>query len=301
MESPHPNPDSPRLLPAVPGEGTGQVRPKPLDAATLIRRAWRGVWAARLARFGLLSLGIAGLMLSREKTLPAGIGLLFATGAAWVVLVTRTARNQQDLLRAPAWIENGQLDRADFGLARMLARFSIATRPRLHALRLLAITRNTRGWHADARQLAIAALAYRTPKGTSDGLHLIVAEAALEAGDLYGAHAALSALIAPLSMRDSLKLLELQTDYCVRVAAWPHAAHDLPGKVELAELLPAEHAAMVQAMLALAAKRVGQMAWATWLARRAELLVDAKTLIARRPVLSEIFANTSGATSAPST
>ena len=265
---------SKRLDPLLPLESsTGSSQPSPLpeketaiDAATLIRRAKRGIWAARLARFGIVCLAVAGFMLSRDKTLPAGMGLLFATGAAWVVLVTRTAKNQQDLLRVPGWIENGQLDRADAAIGRMLTRFSLAVRPRLLALRQAAMSRSARRAQGDARHLALAALAYRSPKAVSDGLQLIIAEAALDAGDLLGAHTALSALAAPLSMRDSLKLLELQTDYCIRVGAWPHAAHDLPGKVDLAELLPADSAALVQAMLALAARHGGLATWATWLA-----------------------------------
>jgi hypothetical protein len=259
------------------------------DAATLIRRAKRGIWAAKLARFGLLCLAIAGFMLSQGHTLSAGMGLLFATAMAWVLLVARTAKNQEDLLRVPNWIEAKQLDRAEAAVGQTLTRFSLAVQPRLQGLRLAAVSRNHRAWHADARDLAATALNYRTPKPAADALRLIIAEASLELGDLSAAHLALSSILPPLAMRDSLKLLELQTDYCVRVGAWPHAAHDLPSKVDLAELLPADHSALVQAMLALAAKRIGWTQWSTWLARRAELLVDRATLIERRPILSELF------------
>ena len=59
--------------------------------------------------------------------------------------------------------------------------------------------------------------------------------------------------------------------------------------MELAELMPPMRSARVQAMLALAAKKTDKKAWETWLRRRAELLADAKELIAARPVLSELW------------
>ena len=281
MESPNPNP-----LPAIPGEGT-----KPITPALAIRLARRGVWSARLARVGLLCLGIAGFLLARGDTLPAGMGLLFGTVAAWVVLVGRTARNQQDLMRVPAWLEAGDFGRVDATAARVLGRFSVSVQPRLAALRHLAFSRHGRKQFADAQQLAMAALAYNPPKPVGDGLRLLIAEAALAANDLAAAHAALSAVVAPLPLRESLKVLQLQTDYCVRVGAWPHVAHDLPAKVELAELLPAETAAVVQAMFALAAKQLNQPAWAAWLSRRAALLAEPAVLVRRHPVLGTLFPN----------
>ncbi|HEX8325195.1 MAG TPA: hypothetical protein VF595_14935 [Tepidisphaeraceae bacterium] len=280
-----------------PTEPTGDHDVPPVvtkvDAALAVRLAWRGVWSARLARYGLLCLAIAGFLLAKEPTLPAGMGLLFATAAAWVVLITRTARNQQDLIRVPAWIEAGQLDRADGATMRALGRFSVAGRPRVQSLRFLATSLNARQRHDDARRVATAALGYRQPKPAADTLQLIIAESALATGDVVAAHAALSQVVAPLPLRDSLKLLELQTDYCVRVGAWPHAVHDLPAKVEMSELLPADASAAVQAMLALAARRLGQTNWSDWLVRRATLLTDIPTLVRRRPVLAELFGDAS--------
>lgn len=269
-----------------------------LDAATFVRRARRGIWAARLARFGLICLAVAGfIMSSQSQSLPAGMGLLFATAMTWILLVARTAKNQEDLLRVPAWIEAKQLDRAEAAIGRMLARFSLAVQPRLQALRMAAVTRSQRRWHNDARVLAAVALEFRTPKPAADALRLIIADASLELNDLSAAHLSLSAVTPPLAMRDSLRLLELQTDYCVRVGAWPHAVHELPAKIDLAELLPAEHAAQVQALLGLSAKQVGLTQWSDWLARRAELLVDRGTLIERRPILRELFAAEPGGAS----
>ena len=273
---------SPELL-------TPDEPPKPLPADTLLRMARRGVWSARLAHVGMFCLAMAGFILSNTGASPVGMGLLFATAMTWVLLVGRTARNQADLMRVPAWLGDGRFMLADLTASRALGRFSIAGRPRVQALHALAVARFGLGRGEDARQLAAAALQYRQPKAAADTLRLLVAEASLAHDDLFAAHAALTGLVPPLPLRESLKVLELQTDYCVRIGAWPHAGHDLPAKIEMAELLPTEAAATVQAMLALAARRLGQPQWCAWLTRRVALLTDVHSLVQRRPVLRELF------------
>ena len=263
--------------------------PKPTPAATLLRMAKRGIWSARLAHIGLFCLAIAGFILSNTGESPIGMGLLFATAMAWVLLVGRTARDQADLMRVPAWLGDGRFALAEGAATRALSRFSIAGRPRVQSLHALAVARFGLGRGEDARQLADAALQYRQPKAAADTLRLLIAETALAVNDLYAAHAALTGLVAPLPLRESLKVLELQTDYCVRIGAWPHAGHDLPAKIEMAELLPTEAAATVQAMLALATRRLGQPQWSAWLTNRVTLLTDTKKLVDRCPVLAELF------------
>jgi uncharacterized protein YfdQ (DUF2303 family) len=60
-------------------------------------------------------------------------------------------------------------------------------------------------------------------------------------------------------------------------------------KVQLAELLPTEASARVQALLALAAKKVGKTELSEWLKKRAELLVDSQELARMRPVVGELW------------
>ena len=61
-------------------------------------------------------------------------------------------------------------------------------------------------------------------------------------------------------------------------------------KVQLAELMPTEAAARSQALLALAARKLGREDWAQWLgAARARLLTDAARLMDQRPVLRELW------------
>lgn len=63
-------------------------------------------------------------------------------------------------------------------------------------------------------------------------------------------------------------------------------------KVQLAELMPASSAATVQALLALAAKKMDRMDLSDWLKKRAALLMDPEELVRQKPVLAELFVNT---------
>jgi hypothetical protein len=264
-----------------------------IDASIAIRRARRGRLLARLTRLGLFVGALAGVLLMRGDTLPLGTGLLFGTIMAGFLTASKSARTQHGLVQADALLEAGEPAEADRLLGVVLRRVSVIARHWTIALRLLALARAGQGRGEDARRLAAEALRPRgLPKAEADGLRLLLAAGALDSGDLPAAHAALSHVAPPLSLADSLRVLELQTDYCLRVGAWPHAMADLPQKVELAELMPADTAASVQAMLALAARRLGQTGWADWLTRRAALLCDPATLVRRRPALGELFGTT---------
>jgi hypothetical protein len=92
-----------------------------------------------------------------------------------------------------------------------------------------------------------------------------------------------------LSLGEAVQLLVTEMDYGSRVGAWNHMVASPMTKVQLAELMPTQSAATVQALLALAAKKVDRMDVSEWLKRRAELLVDADELIRQKPVLRELF------------
>jgi hypothetical protein len=63
-------------------------------------------------------------------------------------------------------------------------------------------------------------------------------------------------------------------------------------KVQLAEIMPTQSAARAQALLGLAAKKLGRADWSDWLAKRAALLVDPAEMMTERPVLKELFVMT---------
>jgi hypothetical protein len=92
-----------------------------------------------------------------------------------------------------------------------------------------------------------------------------------------------------LSLSEALELTLVQSDYLSRVGAWEQMVQGIAQKVQLAELLPSEASARVQALLALAAKKVGKTELSDWLKKRAELLADAPELVRQRPVLGELW------------
>jgi hypothetical protein len=93
-----------------------------------------------------------------------------------------------------------------------------------------------------------------------------------------------------LSLGEAVQLLMIELDYGSRVGAWDYMLANIMTKVQLAEIMPTQSAARAQALLALAAKKLGRNEWSDWLAKRAALLVDPAELVVERPVLKELFA-----------
>jgi hypothetical protein len=119
---------------------------------------------------------------------------------------------------------------------------------------------------------------------------LMLADALLEMGDLGGAYDAIIGLYQHrLTLGEALNLLRVQSDYLARIGAWKELFDGVQTKVQLAELMPPGNGARVQAMLALAAKKLGRTDWANHLQRRVELLADVRELATDRPVLWELW------------
>ena len=110
-------------------------------------------------------------------------------------------------------------------------------------------------------------------------LLLMLAEAQLEAGNLPGAYHALAHLQQTrLGLAQSLQRLAIQTRYELAVGAYDAAMHRARSKVELAELMPAAHCAVVHAMLATAASHTGEERKADWLWQRTRALASPELL-----------------------
>ena len=138
--------------------------------------------------------------------------------------------------------------------------------------------------------LCRALLTQRSAGGLMRASQLILADSLLELNDLTGAHQSLISLHRDrMSLAESLQLMLVQLDYESRIGAWSHMMGGITGKVEMAELMSGEGAARAQALLALAAQKLGQTDWATWLRRRVELLTDVKALCVTRPILTELW------------
>ena len=85
----------------------------------------------------------------------------------------------------------------------------------------------------------------------------------------------------------------MQLDYLSRICAWDAMMEGVASKVSLAELSTTHNAARVQALLALAAMKVGRRDWQDYLRRRVELLAEVNELVQERPILADLWHDTS--------
>jgi hypothetical protein len=261
-----------------------------LPVRSLIARVRRQRGMARATRWALVAAFVSGVIVSGSPRYgQVGTGIVMAVVAWWMLLSVRTARNQQSALSAGPLVEAGRFDEAEQAIGEGLSRFSLYRGPKQASLHNLAAMRFAQHRYQDAADLAIELLTFARSPQQRRSLNLMLAECALELDHLPTAQTALSAVAGEMPLRDTLKLMELQVEYCVKIAAWPQATEHLPLKAELSELLPAEPAQRVQALMALAAMKQGKGDWSTWLRRRAELLGDIDPLLRRRPVLQELF------------
>ncbi len=264
------------------------------SAADAIARFRRDLLIAALIR-SVMGAAVIAAILVRPIVAPQmdGTILFVVIGGVWLALTWASDKGRQVATDVPGLIASGQFDEAETALAKSLQAFSIFRSGKLSALHSLALLRHTQRRWREAAMLCQAVLSQRLGPLDSIGrpTRLILADSMLELGDLQGAYDALSRLYDQrLSLNEVLKLLLIQLDYESRTGAWPAMMAHMMSKVELAELMPAEAAARVQALLAVAAGRIGRPDCATWLRRRAELLADPSRLAADRPVLAELWA-----------
>src|SRR6185436_5083778 len=170
--------------------------------------------------------------------------------------------------------------------------FSLFRSNKLMSLHHLALLRHAQSRYPETATLCRALLGQRLGAlgGLSRSSRLILADALLEMGDVRGAYDAFIRLHDDrLSLGEAVQLLLTETDYASRIGAWNHMLAGLPTKIQLAELMPAQNSAAMQALLALAAKKSEKPELADWLKKRAVLMVDAETLVSQRPALKELF------------
>jgi hypothetical protein len=251
----------------------------------------RGLLLSRVTRFALLTAVVCGTLLQMLGRPDAGALMVIAAVMVWTMLTVRTAKVQQDLSGVRVLLDSGRAAEAEHAIDALLERFCLQSRPRVMALHLLATLRFTQGrFRESAQMLARLLERARGDASTLRAMRLMLAEAALEYGDVQTAYAALTAaMTGELGVRERLKVMELQVEYCTRIAAWPQVVDGLASKIELAELLPAEPAARVQALMALAQSKLGRRDWTDWLLARVRLLIDVHPLVERRPVLRELL------------
>jgi hypothetical protein len=226
-----------------------------------------------------------------------GVGIvpvmvLLGCGVAWAIVSMQAARRSYLMGDSPSLIASGQYDEAEEQIEKEIRSFWQFKSVKLRGLHHLAVLRHAQRQWREAAILSQAILRQRltTMPGVARTTRLMLADSLLELGDLPGAHHALLSMYAQkLSLNEAMNLLVVQLDYESRIGAWQAMLRNLAHKVQLAELMPSNSAARVQAMLALAARQDGKEELAQWLRRRAELLADVNELTAHRPMLKQLW------------
>lgn len=218
--------------------------------------------------------------------------VLSALGVIWFFLLIRSVRGSRMAAESPGLIATGQFDAAEASIDGALRAFTIFRAVKLVSLHHLAALRHAQSRWRDAATLCRVVLSQRrTPApGINRATRLILADSLLEMDDLPGAGLCIAELYQQrLSLGEALSLLLVQLDYESRSGMWSAMMGGAMSKVSLAELMPTTKAARTQALLALAAKKTGREDWESWLRRRVELLVDPQELVAKKPILRELW------------
>jgi hypothetical protein len=263
----------------------------PVDAT--ISRVRRDLTIAALLRAALLSAALACVLVGPMLGVHVdGMLVLMGIGAVWILLSVRSMKGTRLAADSPSLIAAGQYEQAEARIDTALRSFSLFRATKLQSLHHLALLRHAQHRWRDTALLCQALLGQklggmgRLPRATL----LLMADSSLEMDDLAGAFAAMNRLYQfRLSLNEALALQVLQLDYGSRVGAWEPMLRGVGTKTQMSELMPPPNAARSQALLALAAWKLGHRPLARWLRRRAELLADPQEISADRPVLAEMF------------
>jgi hypothetical protein len=258
-----------------------------------ISRIRRDLTLSALLRYTLLAGALACLLVGPIINVGMLSGLVLTIiGVIWVTLSFRSAKSSQMTQASSSLIAAGQWDRAEQQIEQSLRSFSLFRTNKLMSLHHLALLRHAQNRYPETAVLCRALLGQRLGSLTSlsKSSRLILADALLEMGDVRGAYDAFMALHSErLALGEAVQLLATEMDYSSRVGAWDYMLSAVMTKVQLAELMPTNGSAIVQALLALAAKKMDRVDLSDWLKRRAALLADPEDLMREKPVLKELF------------
>jgi hypothetical protein len=218
--------------------------------------------------------------------------MLFGVIGGWVALGLSSVRRAQLVAMSPSLIAAGRFEEAEQQIDEAILAFSPFSAAKLRPLHHLALLRHAQRRWQETALLCRELLGHRRKvlRGLSNPARLILTDALLEMGDVRGAYDALAILHRErLSLAEILHLTVLQLDYSARIGAWKSMVENMPGKLQFVELMPTDAAAHAQALLGLAAKKLGREDWAKWLGDRARLLADVEPLMEQRPMLRELW------------
>lgn len=261
-----------------------------MNASHAISTLRRDLAVGRGLRIFLFAMLIVGLAVSDAAT---RMVLLLTVGSLWIAMTIGSRRGSVLAAGVPSLIASGQYEQAEEQITAAIRSFSLFRQGKLISLHHLAALRLAQQRWPEAIVLAQALLSQKLGPlaGLARSARLILAESAIELGDFFSAHAAITELYTDrLPIGDAVKLLRIQLDYEAHVGAWDKMLDGVPAKVKLIELLPAGECSAAHASLALAARRVGRTDLEEFFCRRAGLLTDIQQLVARRPMLRELWA-----------
>jgi hypothetical protein len=260
-----------------------------LAVDTAINRVRRDLTLGTLLKLALGVAVIGCLLIGPDTVRLAG---LIGVGSLWFWLNVSSARGSRAAAESPLLIASGQFEEAERNIEQTVRRFSLFRAVKLQSLHHLAILRHAQRRWQESAALARALLGQRLGplQPISRSTRLLLADSLLEMNDLRGTYEAMASLTPePLSLSEMLNLMAIELDYSARVGAWQWMMQGVMAKVQLLELLPAAASARAQALLALAAKRIGRSDFYEWLRTRAQLLADVERLTTERPMLKELW------------
>jgi hypothetical protein len=238
----------------------------------------------------LMPLAVFGCFLIGPESLR--LVMLFGVIGGWVVLGLSSVRRSQLVAMSPSLIAAGRFEEAEQQIDDAIRSFSPFSAAKLRPLHHLALLRHAQRRWQETALLCRELLGHRqnAVRGLSNPARLILTDALLELGDVRGAYEAMSVLHREkLTLAEILHLTLLQLDYSARIGAWKSMAENMAAKLQFVELMPTDAAASAQALLGLAARKLGREDWAKWLGDRARLLADADQLMEQRPMLRELW------------
>jgi hypothetical protein len=218
--------------------------------------------------------------------------LLMMLGGLWIALWYRTMKGSRMAAESSSLIASGRLEQAEAQIEQSLRSFSMSRSIKSMSLMNLAVVRLAQKRWPDTAVICreVLSLGRGTPEQVSKSSRLMLADSLLEMGDLRGTHEAISGLYQHrLTLGEALNLLRVQTDYLARIEAWDALFQGVQTTVSLAEIMPSDTGSRVQALLALAARKLGREDWSNYLRRRVELLVDVRELATQRPMLWKLW------------
>lgn len=272
-----------------------------LSARTAIARSRRGItlglavhvllWAAVAA-----SLAFALWPRAGDDGANHGRWAVVAVLVVWVAATVHSRNSARLVGLVHDLLASGEFDAAEEQIDRSLRTFSLFRPAKVAALHQLAALRLAQGRSGEAASLCREVLSHRLPwqGGLRRSARLMLAQALLDEGDPASVATTAATLAAlrgeQLSLAESMNLLHLDLDCRSRLGDWAGMFRDWMPKAQLAEVMPPGLSARVQALLALAALRLGRADASGWLVRRAELLVDSPDeLTRRRPLLEALW------------